>query len=46
MKVTIPKNWRPGDTEAMNKFFDKLPIVYNLDEVMEIDKRYNKLKKE
>ena len=40
MKATIPKNWKPGNPEAIAKWMEKLPPVYNFDEVIDNDREY------
>ena len=44
LKKTIPEGWKPNDTERMNKWFDNLPIVKDLEEIEEIERRYETLK--
>ena len=40
----IPDTWKPEDSEAMNRWFNKLPNVVDLELAFEIDQRYELFK--
>lgn len=40
MKRTVPKNWKPNNSQALTKWMDSLPIVYDLEQVIAIDDNY------
>lgn len=39
-KKIVPDNWTKNDKAALVAWFEKLPIVKNYDEMLEIDKNY------
>jgi hypothetical protein len=40
MKKVTPENWNPNDPEAMQKWMNKLPNVYDLNTALENDKKW------
>jgi len=47
MKVNepiIPERWKPNCPKSIERWFNKLPNVYNIETVKEIDKKYELLR--
>lgn len=41
--TTAPASWKPNNPEAIARWMKKLPVVYDIEEVKKIDRKYEQL---